>query len=132
MVTKFFGKYDHIRKLNFQVAIKIKVQRNFRKFLSNLVFLQHISLLFQKNCNFSKIKFLVGLRKFFEILTSQIRHCDVHRGLRQISTGLRQPDLRQKCDFSRCSATFKVNMAVTCQRCQGTCKNLQNSVDILE
>jgi len=26
----------------------------------------------------------VGRRKFFEILTSQIRHCDVHRGVRQI------------------------------------------------
>jgi len=55
----------------------------------------------------------MGLRKFFEILTSQIRHCDVHRGLRQISTGLRQPDLRRKCDFFRCPVTFKVNMVAT-------------------
>jgi len=70
VVIKIFRKYDHIRKLNFQVAIKNKLGI-FWKFLLNLVFLCHISLLFQKNCNFSKIKFLVGLRKFFEILTSR-------------------------------------------------------------
>jgi len=66
VVTKFLRKYDHIRKLNFEVAIKNKLKKIFRKFLLNLVFLRHISLLFQKNYDFSKIKFLVGLRKIFE------------------------------------------------------------------
>jgi len=64
--------------------------------------------------------------------TSQIRHCDAHRDLRQISTGLRQPDPRRKCDFPRCSVTFKVNIAVTWQWCQETCRKLRNSVDMFE
>jgi len=39
VITKFLRKYDHIRKLNFEVAIKIKLKRIFQKFLLNLVFL---------------------------------------------------------------------------------------------
>jgi len=40
-----------------------------------------------------------GLRNFSSFSTSRSCHCDAHWGLRQISTGLRQPDLRRKCDF---------------------------------
>ena len=72
----------------------------------------------------------LGLRNFSSFLTSRRRHCDVSRGLRQISTGLRQPDCRQKCDFFWCAATLKVNKVVAWERCQGTCKNLQNSADM--
>jgi len=49
VITKFLRKYDHIRKLNFEVAIKIKLKKIFRKFLLILVFLHLNSLLLQKN-----------------------------------------------------------------------------------
>jgi len=68
---------------------------------------------FSKKLQHFKNKILVGLRKFFEILTSQTRYCDVYRGLRQISTGLRQPDLRRKCDFFQCLVTSKANIVAT-------------------
>jgi len=51
VVIKFLRKYDHIRKLNFQVAIKTKVRKIFRKFLLILVFLHLNSLLLQKKIN---------------------------------------------------------------------------------
>jgi len=49
VVTKFLRKYDHIRKLNFEVAIKNKLTNIFRKFLLILVFLHLNSFLLQKN-----------------------------------------------------------------------------------
>jgi len=49
VITKFLRKYDHIRKLNFEVAIKTKLNNIFQKFLLNLVFLQLNSILFRKN-----------------------------------------------------------------------------------
>jgi len=49
VITKFLRKYDHIRKLNFEVAIKTKLKKIFQKFLSNLVFLHLNSLLLRKN-----------------------------------------------------------------------------------
>jgi len=65
----------------------------------------------------------LDLEIFRTFLTSQIRHCDVYWDLRQISTGLRQPDPGRKCDFSRWSTTFKVNMVATCKWCRRICKN---------
>jgi len=57
VVTKFLRKYDHIRKLNFEVAIKNKLKKIFRKFLLNLVFLHLIFILLRKNWQNSKINF---------------------------------------------------------------------------
>jgi len=55
--TKFSRKYFHIRKLNFEAAIKSKLKNIFQKFLLNLAFLQLNFILLKKNWQNSKINF---------------------------------------------------------------------------
>jgi len=54
VITKLLRKYDHIRKLNFEVAIKTKLKKIFRKFLLDLVFLCINFILLRKNQQNSK------------------------------------------------------------------------------
>jgi len=49
VITKFSRKYFHIRKLNFEAAIKNKPNNIFQKILLNLVFLQLNFILLRKN-----------------------------------------------------------------------------------
>jgi len=68
------------------IVIKIKVLGIFLKiFLAFKLCSPKYWVFIKKSLKFQN----PGLRNFSSFLTSQIRHCDVHRGLRQISTGLR-------------------------------------------
>jgi len=49
VITKFLRKYDHIRKSNFEAAIKSKLRNIFQKFQLNLVFLHLNFILLRKN-----------------------------------------------------------------------------------
>jgi len=65
VVIKIFRKYDHIRKLNFQVTIKTKSIRNFLKiFVKSCIFAVNL-FTFSKKLQLFENKIFSGTWKIF-------------------------------------------------------------------
>jgi len=121
--------WRHKTGVKTDVGIKTKVLGIFWKFFLRLSSV-HLNIGFLwKNYWNSKIR---DLEIFSSFLTSRSRHCDAYRGLRQIHTGLRQPDLRRKCNFFPVFSNFKSKHGNNLVEVSGDLEKLQNSVDMLE
>jgi len=121
--------WHHKTGVKTDIVIKSKVLGIFWKFFLRSMSV-HLNIgFFQKNYQNSKIRDLEIFRAFWPAEAAIVTYIGVSdRFLRD--SGNRIP--AENATFAQCLTASKVNMVATCTRCPGTCKNLQNSVDMVE